>query len=364
MQPKVDTDRVPGEAEARKCLQDLMRALSEDGTLPGVAVACGVGDREAARTWIGDACRHGGPQRRIDEGTLYDAASLTKIMFTVPVTLRLHEAGLIDVDGAVTTWLPDLATPFGEQMTIRHLLTHTAGLIPHREYWRRLRGYGTVLSAILHEDPAAPPGTVCAYSDLGYILLGEILRRASHADLPELFDAHVRKPLSLHATSFGPSSANVAATEVKDGVAIQGYVHDENALAMGGIAGHAGLFTDLNDAAAYAAAWSRLALPPLSGALAAHAVSPQPMPSPSSRRGLGWVLSGDSTWDHIGPSWPATTISHTGFTGVSIAVDPISGWWAVVLSNAVHAGRERPHLRRARLDLHRAIARLLGAGAR
>ncbi|MFJ9631395.1 serine hydrolase domain-containing protein [Streptomyces sp. NPDC101175] len=304
MRPKVDTGLVPGEAEARKRLQYLMCALFESGTLPGFSVACGIRDRDAVRAWTGDACRHGGPRRRINEDTLYDAASLTKIMSTVPVTLRLYEAGLIDLDSAVTMWLPDLVTPFGDQMTIRHLLTHTAGLVPHRGYWRKLRGYADVLDAVLHEAPLAPPGTVCAYSDLGYILLGEILRRATQTDLPELFDTHVRGPLGLHATCFRPSSANIAATEVKDGVAIQGYVHDENALAMGGIAGHAGLFTDLHDAAAYAAAWTRPDLLPLSEAVAARAASLQPMPDASSRRGLGWVLSGDINWDHIGPSPP------------------------------------------------------------
>ncbi|MEU6279448.1 serine hydrolase domain-containing protein [Streptomyces sp. NPDC047028] len=359
-QPETGTHALD-EARARTRLRDLIYALSEDGTMPGVAVACGVRDRVAARVWAGDACRYGGPRRPVDEATLYDAASLTKIMCTVPVSLRLHEAGVTDLDEPVTTWLPDLATPYGGRMTVRHLLTHTAGLVPHREYWRTHHGYGAVLNAVLRETPAAPPGTICAYSDLGYILLGEILRRAARTDLPELFDTHVRAPLGLRATSFRPSSTNVAATEVRNGVAVQGHVHDENALAMGEVTGHAGLFTDLHDAAAYAAAWSTPALLPLSDVLTAQASRLQPLPDPSFRRGLGWVLSGDSTWDHVGPSWPATTISHTGFTGVSLAADPVSGWWAAVLSNAVHAGRERPRLRRARLDIHSAVARLLSA---
>ena len=148
-------------------------------------------------------------------------------------------------------------------------------------------------------------------------------------------------------------------------VAVRGHVHDENALALGGAAGHAGLLIDPRDAAACAAAWSEPALLPLSEAAGAHAAALQPMPDPSSRRGPGRVLSGDSVWDHIGPSWPATTIGHTGFTGftgVSIAAGPVPGRRAVALSNAVHAGRARPRPRGARLAPHRAIARVPGAG--
>ncbi|MEW1828265.1 serine hydrolase [Streptomyces sp. NPDC088196] len=207
MRAETDTGRVSGEAEARRCLQDLclqdlMHTLSVEGTPPAIAVARGVRDRGVIRTRTGDACRNGGPRRRIDEDTPFDAASLTKIMCALPVTLRPHGAGLIGPDGAVTTWLPDLATPFGGRMTVRHLPTHTAGLIPHREYRRAFRGYEALLNAVLNEDPSAPPGTLCACSDLGCILLGEILRRVAHADPPDLVDEHVRGPLGPRAASF------------------------------------------------------------------------------------------------------------------------------------------------------------------
>lgn len=349
-----------------------MHTLSVEGTPPAIAVARGVRDRGVIRTRTGDACRNGGPRRRIDEDTLFDAASLTKIMCALPVTLRPHGAGLIGPDGAVTTWLPDLATPFGGRMTVRHLPTHTAGLIPHREHRCAFRGYEALLNAVLREDPSAPPGTLCACSDLGYILLGEILRRVAHADLPDLVDEHVRGPLGPRAASF----TSVERQRRRDrgegrcrrpspSVAVRGHVHDENALALGGAAGHAGLLIDPRDAAAGAAAWSEPALLPPSEAAGAHAAALQPMPDPSSRRGPGRVLSGDSVWDHIGPSRPATTISHTGFTGftgVSIAAGPVPGRRAVALSNAVPAGRARPRPRGARLAPHRAIARVPGAG--
>ncbi|MFC1429675.1 serine hydrolase domain-containing protein [Streptacidiphilus sp. N1-3] len=354
-----DTRAVGSPGSAGDRLRQLMRSLSEQGTMPGVSVACGVREREAFRSWTGDACRQGGPPRRVDEHTRYDAASLTKVMSTLPIVLRLHAAGVIDINAPVSRWLPELANPYREQMTVRHLLTHTAGLITHQEYWRQLDGYTAVLDAVLREPPAAPPGTVFAYSDLGYIMLGEILRRATGEELPALFAAQVSAPLGLRVTSFLPTAGNIAATEVKDGVAVEGRVHDENARAMGGVAGHAGLFTDLGDAAATAAAWAQSAPTLLPADLAQEAVTRQPMPDTSSARALGWVCASDENWDHIGPSWPRTTVSHTGFTGVSIAADPVSGWWAAVLSNAVHSGRERPRLRRARLDLHATIADLL-----
>jgi CubicO group peptidase (beta-lactamase class C family) len=346
---------------ARDGLTALMGSLSRRGTMPAVSVACGVGEQEVFRAWTGDACRRGGTRRAVGEATRYDAASLTKVMATLPAVLRLCAEGVIGLDMPVARLLPELTNPYRARLTVRHLLTHTAGLVPHRAYWRELTGYREIVGAALAEPPAAAPGLTYVYSDLGFVLLGEVLRRAAGRELPELFERVVRRPLALHATGYLPPGADTAATEVEDGRALQGTVHDENARAMGGVAGHAGLFTDLSDAAAYAGAWARLA-PELGQAdLLREAVRAHPVPG--GRRGLGWVAAGDPLWDHVGPSWPATTVSHTGFTGVSLAVDPVRGWWAAVLSNAVHAGRERHGLRGARQALHRAIAAVLtGAG--
>jgi CubicO group peptidase (beta-lactamase class C family) len=291
--------------------------------------------------------------------TLFDAASLTKVMVTLPILLTLHARGVVDLDAPVRRRLPELG-PDKAALTARQLLTHTSGLCAHRDFWHRCRTYQEVLAAVVDEPLAHAPGERFEYSDLGFILLGELAQRATGRSLPDAAADHVFAPLGMDRSGFLPAAGlDVAATEVTDGVARCGTVHDDNAAAMGGVAGHAGLFVTLADTARCAAQWSLHAPSLLPAPLAHEAVARHTRDEQGGRRALAWVCAGDPQWDHVGAAWPATSRSHTGFTGTSIAFDPVSHAWTVILSNAVHTGRERPRLRSAREDLHAQAWRLL-----
>ena len=191
------------------------------------------------------------------------------------------------------------------------------------------------------------------YSDVGFMLLGRIVSAITGAALDVSVAELVTGPLGMTRTWFrpavGPPPA-VAATELQpDGTALAGIVHDENARFFGGVAGHAGLFAPVDDLVRYLDAawlggqflsrsWRREACRPQTGGL-------------GGVRGLGWVLRGDPA-DPLGRCWPPRSVSHTGFTGTSLACDPVSGGWAVLLTNEVHFGRGRGVMRALRESVH------------
>jgi CubicO group peptidase (beta-lactamase class C family) len=260
-------------------------------------------------------------------------------------------------------------------VTVRQLLLHTSGLPGVRRYYQELHDPGEILAAALAEPLAAPPGTVFCYSDVGFINLGELAAAVTGAGLDELVQDFVCGPLGMTATRYLPPagwSGRIAATEIVDGVAKVGVVHDENAEILGGVAGHAGLFGTAADLARYAAAWAGNAE---AGALSlagdgqargrlwgmrAEALRCQ-TEGLGGRRGLGWGLRGD-TYDNMGDGWPASGAGHTGFTGTCLSIDPSSGLWAVLLTNAVHFGRGPEHsVVGLRKQVHAAVAaELLG----
>ena len=260
-------------------------------------------------------------------------------------------------------------------MTVRQLLLHTSGLPGVRRYYQELHDPGEILAAALAEPLVAPPGTVFCYSDVGFISLGELAAAVTGAGLDELVQDFVCGPLGMTATRYLPPagwSGRIAATEIVDGVAKVGVVHDENAEILGGVAGHAGLFGTAADLARYAAAWAgnanagALSLAgdgqargPLWG-MRAEALRCQ-TEGLDARRGLGWGLRRDR-YDNMGDGWPDSGAGHTGFTGTSLSVDPSSGLWAVLLTNAVHFGRGPEHsVVGLRKQVHAAVAaELLG----
>jgi CubicO group peptidase (beta-lactamase class C family) len=214
---------------------------------------------------------------------------------------------------------------------------------------------------------------VCCYSDIGFIVLGELCAAVAGCPLDQAARELVFGPLGMTSTGYRPGpelSGRIASTEPAGGVARTGVVHDENAEALGGVAGHAGLFATAADVATYATAWAIPAGD--TGGLAAAAIPPWlraeslrcqtdalPGQESSARRGLGWGLRADR-WDNMGDGWPATGAGHTGFTGTSVSLDPVTGLWAVLLTNAVHFGRGPEHATKPlRTQVHGLIAATL-----
>ena len=326
----------------------------ERGFPPGVAAA--LVDREGVvgRMWGG--CAAVVPEQvPVARDTLFDLASLTKVTVTVPLALLLRDRGLWSLADPVGRWVAGF--PNGA-VTLWHCLTHTSGLTPHRPFYQVARG-GDVRLALLKEARGASVTGEVAYSDLNFMLLGWALESCAGRRLRRLAREEVLGPLGMRRTDFRPGLGlrrRTAATEA-DGDqrpasgAVWGEVHDGNAWAMGGVAGHAGLFAPLDDLAAFAGALLRPGSHPV---LPAHSIAEMGRHQagrPRDVRGLGWRLQPVDWGD-----WPAATWWHTGFTGTSLLVSPDQGVAVVLLTNAVHPRRRPEDQAEVRRELHRAVA--------
>lgn len=339
---------------------ELVAAAVADGPLPGAVGAVGRGGVTLA-TWVfGQADTTPGATRPMTAATVFDLASLTKIVATTTSALALAGQRRFGLDDPVTTYLPTFTAGTQGPVTIRHLLTHTSGLPAIRTFHQWCTTRDEVLDALMATPLEAPPGTRVAYSDLGFMLLGETVAAVTGEPFDVAMGQLVIGPLGLRSMAFNPDGppGRFAATEFRpDGTPWAGVVHDENARAMGGVAGHAGLFADVQDLAAFATWWVGDADGPVPVSLRRQAESSWTN-GLGGQRGLGWTCAGDRH-DILGGRWPATAVSHTGFTGTSLALDSPSRVWVVLLTNGVHAGRDASAVKALRRDLHMAMAAAL-----
>lgn len=315
---------------------------------PGAVYTVGHAD-EVQDVWATGWAEHGPHGRRpMTRATVFDLASLTKVLATLPAVLRLIDHGAIGLDEPLATYLPEV----DPRPTVRQALTHTTGLPRHQRFMAA--STGELVGAVAAVPLEAEPGTRVAYSDLGFILLGGIVERVTRTAFARVVDTEVLGPLGSGARFLPPAAwrDRIAATEVVEGVTTVGTVHDENAATAGGVAGHAGLFGTIEDVRAALPLW--LADGPLLSATSrAEALRDQTI-GLDGHRGLGWTARGDG-YDILSDGWGPHAVSHTGFTGTSFALDPPSGRWAVLLTNAVHFGRARPDARAARRAFHAAL---------
>ncbi|HKA11362.1 MAG TPA: serine hydrolase domain-containing protein [Candidatus Dormibacteraeota bacterium] len=326
----------------------------ERGFPPGAVAA--LVDREGVvgRMWGG--CAAVVPERvPVAQDTLFDLASLTKVTVTVPLVLLLRDRGLWSLADPVRRWVAGFPD---EGVTLWHCLTHTSGLPPHRPFYRVAWGRGVRLALLKEARRTSGTGEV-AYSDLNFMLLGWAVESCAGRRLRQLARDDLLGPLGMRRTDFRPGRRlrrRTAATEADGdqrptpGV-VWGEVHDGNAWAMGGVAGHAGLFAPLDDLAAFAGALLRPRSHPV---LQAHSIAEmgrRQAGAPPDVRGLGWRLAPDD-WG----GWPPTTRWHTGFTGTSLVVCPDRGLALVLLTNAVHPRRRPEGLAELRREVHQAVA--------
>jgi CubicO group peptidase (beta-lactamase class C family) len=323
------------------------------GHTPGAVLLAGRGDQTGHEHVVGLAERaavSGATQdRALTASTWFDLASLTKVMGTLPCVLLMCADGRMALDDKVQQHLPAFRGAGKDAVTVRHLLAHSAGLPAHREFVRSSRA--DIVAAVLREPLAAAPGTRVVYSDLGFITLGALVETIAGVRLDEVWRYRVAGPIGLRHSGFHPhADVPVAATEPPPGGPDRvGEVHDENARAMSAVAGHAGLFGTAADVANYLRrAWLGTDLLP--GDLIEDALRCQ-TDGLDGRRGLGWTLRGDR-WDHMGRHWPQTGAGHTGFTGTCVALDRPSRRWVVLLTNAVHHGRDRTGVVPLRRHIH------------
>lgn len=383
---------------AGRRVRDAVRAQIAAGMAQGVFPGAVVAAAQGRRTLVHAAFGHAQivPRRTpMTTETVFDLASLTKPVATTTVVLQLWARGILDLDAPVAAWLPQFAQGGKEQATLRHLLTHTAGL-PAWEMlylsgprgatgvrWHACRSVGQAVARICATPAEAPPGTRIEYSDLGFIALGRIVEQATGEPLDRCVRRQVLAALDMRSSRFAPPPAwraRCAATEVGNiyerekaaaqGLGgrfawrtrvIRGQVHDGNAWHVGqGVAGHAGLFGTAADVLRFGRAMlGRGGLGDvriLPAAVAAEATRNQTLGLGPQPRGLGWGLKG---WPFAGTRASDQAYGHTGFTGTSILLDPGRELVIVLLTNRVHPCADADAMLQFRPAFHDAVIEAL-----
>jgi uncharacterized protein YbbC (DUF1343 family)/CubicO group peptidase (beta-lactamase class C family) len=318
--------------------------------LPGAVILVGRGDEIVFRGAFGR--RAVDPPEPMTEDTIFDLASLTKVVATTTSVMQLVEAGRIRLNDPVTRFIPELGRYRKDGIQIRHLLTHTSGLRPDLELEVEFSGADEAIRRAAEEIPLAPPGERFVYSDINFFLLGDIVRRVSGERLDQYAARHLFAPLEMKETMFLPPASlrgRMAPTERCRPLSwpcgdrtvpfLRGVVHDPTARRMDGVAGHAGLFgtaADLSRFCRMLLSNGRLgAARILSPASVALMTSPSTPAGMRDVRGLGWDI--DTTYSrNRGDLFPIGSYGHTGFTGTSLWLDPGTKSYVVFLSNRVH----------------------------
>ncbi len=341
--------------------QQMERAVT-DGLIPGAVVVIGHDGQIVYQKAYGSRALI--PHREpMTLDTIFDAASLTKVIATTPSIMRLFEQGQIRINDPVTKYLPEFQGGHSD-ITIRNLMTHFSGLRPDLDLKPAWSGYETGIQRALIDKPAGPPGVRFVYSDINFILLGEIVHRLTGKTLDEYARENFYQPLGMRETMFLPPASlrpRIAPTEINPitGQPLRGEVHDDTARYMGGVAGHAGLFTTAGDLAKFAQMMidkgeghgARL----FTAATVEKFTSPQSPPDQPILRGLGWDI--DSTYSsNRGELFPIGSYGHTGFTGTSMWIDPFSRSYLIILTNVVH-----PHRGHSLSSLRSRVATLVAA---
>jgi len=337
--PLVTPESVGMDATRLNLIDDIVREGLGQDKMPGCVVMIGRREGIAFRRAYG--FRQLQPEKAdMTVDTVFDLASLTKPIATATSVMTLIQQGKLDANATVATYLPEFAQNGKETITIRHLLTHTGGLIADNSMSDYVDGVDEAYARIYGLKPTAAPGESFTYSDVGFIVLGQVVKAVSGKDVHEFSREHIFEPLHMTETGYLPNDelkARAAVTEQRDGHWMQGEVHDPRAFALKGIAGHAGLFSTANDLARYATMMldgGRLhdvqILEESTYKLMTTAVE-----IPRGRRALGWdAKTGYSS--NRSDLMSSHAFGHGGFTGTGIWIDPVQDLYVIFLSNRVH----------------------------
>jgi CubicO group peptidase (beta-lactamase class C family) len=371
---------------AGPCALDPLKALLDSavaaGAAPGAVVAI---SSHGARFVYGTGRLALDDPARPDGRTVYDLASLTKVVATTTLAMMAVSEGRLDLDAPVQRYLPEFRGAGKERVTIRHLLTHSSGLRADRPLWRETPDADSALRLVNVTPLDTAPGVRMVYSDLGAIVLGEVIERIYGDRLDRLARRRIFAPLGMHSTRFRPPVSwlpRIAPTEYDTAWRkriVRGEVHDEKAAWLGGVAGHAGLFASAEDLLAFGE-WilneteRRKDGRTESGDRSNHSVFPSFRPSvaaeftrrqslvPGSSRALGWDTPSPNS--SAGTRLDSTSFGHTGFTGTSIWMDPTRELVIVLLTNRVHPTRNNPRVGPLRIAVADQTVILLETAAR
>ncbi len=342
----------PSPSSRFAAIDQVIEAAIASKQTPGAVVLVGRGDDVLFEKAYGQRVVDPAPEvMTID--TIFDLASLTKVVATTTAVARLIEQGRIRLNDNVSSFVPGFERHGKNGITIRHLLTHVSGLRPDVDLADPWEGYGTAIELARQEVPTSAPGERFVYSDINFFLLGEVVTRVSGMPLDQYVRREIFQPLGMNDTEFNPPAAKrsrIAPTERCDVMSawpcntpsaapLRGIVHDPTARRMGGVAGHAGLFGTARDLSRFARMLvgqgslgsSRILAP----ATVAKMTTPATPAGMASVRGLGWDID-TSFSSNRGELFPIGSYGHTGFTGTSIWIDPFSRSYVIFLSSRLH----------------------------
>ncbi len=335
--PDIDSARLNG-------IAPLVEAAIQAKKIPGAVALVGHEGQVVYRKAFGERALV--PEREpMTIDTIFDMASMTKVVATTTAIMQLVELGKIDLSAPASEYWPEFKENGKERVTIRELMTHYSGLPPDLELKPAWTGYDTAMQMIVNEKLDAPPGTRFVYSDINFETLGEIVRRVSGESLDVYCAEHIFGPLGMKDTQFRPPTSlrgRIAPTQYEhgdSGPVLRGVVHDPTSRYMGGVAGHAGLFSTADDLSIFAqmllngGEYKDVRI--LSPLTIEKMTEPQTPPNVMVLRGLGWDL--DSPFaSNRGVLFPVGSYGHTGYTGTSIWIDPITKTYVILLTNRVH----------------------------
>jgi uncharacterized protein YbbC (DUF1343 family)/CubicO group peptidase (beta-lactamase class C family) len=351
-QPSAADDAAGFESRRLELIAPLVEEAIRDGKLPGAVVVAGRGDTVLYRRAFGQRAVTPSPEPMTLD-TIFDVASLTKVVATTTAVMALVEDGKIRLNDRVSAYITGFERYGKDRITIRHLLTHVSGLRPDLDLGVSFEGGAQeAIRQAIEEVPVAPPNERFIYSDIGFFLLGHIVEVVSQQRLDQFLQSRVFGPLGMTDTTFLPQpswAGRIAPTEACEPLAwpcgtagaamLRGVVHDPTARRMLGVAGHAGLFSTGEDLATFArmilagGTWNGARiLSPLTVAKMSRPATPETL---KPVRGLGWDI--DTAFSaNRGELLPVGSFGHTGFTGTSLWIDPVTRTFVIFLSNRVH----------------------------
>lgn len=362
------THELPGPHGAGLSLTALIRAeaaIADEvrrGAFPGAAIAVGRRGQVVLERGIGSTGWTAADVPVDPDRTVYDLASLTKVVATTTALMLLVEDGRVELDAPVSTYLPEFSGGAKDRVTVRHLLTHTSGLPAWAQIWGSTpdEALGRAVRVPLQSEP----GARVEYSDVGFVVLYAAAERAAREPLYRLLDRRVYGPLKMRYTTYaaGAGCTICASTARRSGDGFQGKVHDPIARQLGGVAGNAGLFSTVHDMARFAAMLAN------EGELdGVRVLKPETVRMFGRRqvgtRALGWETPNRAGGGAAGLRISPAAYGHTGFTGTSIWIDPDRGTWTVILANRTYNGEGNNRMQSLRRTVNNWVAEAADSGA-
>jgi serine-type D-Ala-D-Ala carboxypeptidase len=346
--PSIDPDSAGMSARRLAQIDVIVKRGIKEGGYPGAAVVIGRGGGEVLASGFGHTDWADGSPPVNPDSTIYDLASLTKVVATTSAIMALYDDGIIHLDDRVSHWIPSFSGGLKDSVTIRELLTHHSGLPAGRELWRHMGDPARARADVIRTPlvKGCPPGSCFIYSDLGADMLGFVAEAASGERLDEFTERRIFDPLGMTSTTFHVQREELRYLAPTG--APRGRVHDSNAAALGGVAGHAGLFSTASDLAVFAQML-------LNGGeyegVRIFDASTVKLFTTRARgtRALGWdTCDSANVGSTCGRYLSARAFGHTGFTGTSMWIDPDRAMFMILLTNRV----DDPRVRRPALAIH------------